>query len=72
MHLVELRAQLGEVLLVHERLHQLVFRHLLPLDQALDDAMATQPFLHVLQVLLQVFQLLPLDRLRMPVGRPTM
>ena len=63
VHLVELRAQLGEVLLVHERLDQLVLRHLLALDQALDDAMAPQQLLHVLQVLLQVFQFLPLDRL---------
>ena len=48
---------------MHERLHQLVLRHLLALDQALDDAVAAQPLLHVVQVLLQVLQLLPLDRL---------
>jgi len=38
MHGIELRAKLGDVLPVHERLHQLVFRHFLALHQALDQA----------------------------------
>ena len=63
VHLVELRPQLGEVLLVHERLDQLVPRHLLPLDQALDETMPPQALLHLVQVLLQVLKLFSLDRL---------
>jgi hypothetical protein len=51
---VELGAQLGEVLLVHELFDQLVLGHLLALDQALDHLLLLQQRLHLAQVLLQV------------------
>ena len=57
VQLVELVAQLGDVLLVHQVLDQLVARHLLAVHQALDDAMARQQLLHFAQFLLDVFAL---------------
>ena len=69
VHLVELRAQLGEVLLVHERLDQLVLAHRLPLDQAFDEPMPPQQLPDALQVLLQVFEFLALDGFGHDVAR---
>jgi hypothetical protein len=43
---------------VHERLHQLVFRHFLALDQALDQAVPPEELLNLTQVRLEVFELL--------------
>ncbi len=58
MHGIELRAKLGDVLPVHERLHQLVFRHFLALHQALDQPVPPQKILNLAQVGLEVFELL--------------
>jgi hypothetical protein len=57
VQLVQLGAQLGDVLLVHQVLDQLVARHLLAVHQALDDAMARQQLLHLAQFLLDVLAL---------------
>ena len=54
VQLLELGAQLGEMLLVHQLLHQLMARHRLPPDQALDQLVPAQQLLDLAQVLLQV------------------
>ena len=55
----ELGTQLGEVLLVHQLFDQRAARHLLVLDQALDQGVPMQELLHLAQVLFQILDFEP-------------
>ena len=63
----ELALQLGQILLVHQRLDELVARHLLLLYEVFDQTMLAQQRLHFLQMLLDRF--LPLEFFYFSHGR---
>jgi len=62
MQPVELGAQLGEVLFVHQLLDQRTPRHFLPPDEVLHQGMAMQKLPHFAQVLLQVLDFQPCEQ----------
>jgi hypothetical protein len=69
MHAVELGAQLGDVLPIHERFHQVVLGHFLTLDQAFDEAVTAQQLPDLVQVGFEVLELFLLFGLRVSIMR---